>query len=57
MAPFPSPAASATRGGGETEEEENIPGLNLMKINISALLAADGALFREQQVQLVLQEL
>lgn len=28
-----------------------------MKINISALLAADGALFREQQVQLVLQEL
>lgn len=56
MAPFPSPAASATRVG-ETEEEENIPGLNLMKINISALLAADGALFREQQVQLALQEL
>lgn len=56
MAPFPSPAASATGLEGRWEEK-NIPGLNLMKINISALLATDGALFREQQVQLILQEL
>lgn len=56
MAPFPSPAASAAGLGGR-QEEKNIPGLNLMKINISAVLAADGAPFREQQVQLILQEL
>lgn len=55
MASFPSPSASAARPGGT--QEKNIPGLNLMKINISALLAADGALFREQRVQLILQEL
>lgn len=39
------------------QEEEKIPGLNIMKINTSALLAADGALFRGQRVQLILQEL
>jgi len=56
VALFLSPAASATGLGGR-REEKNILGLNLMKINISALLAAGGAPFREQQVQLILQEL
>lgn len=54
MAPFPSPAASAAGLEGRWEEEENIPELNVMKINTSALRADP---IREQRVRLVPQEL